>query len=166
MRKMFIILFMLAVCFTSAYGQQQADYGELTNTYRLMTNGGSRDWNIVGTADDTSETFRLYSCTGIQYFWSDSSGTGNDSVNIKVELLTASIDVDSAFVLAQTITSGFTTGGYEAVKLVNVAPARYGRVVVTGLTGNCKGYDGSTYGTYGQVFINGWSSQPGARGMR
>lgn len=124
--------------------------------YRLENNANSKTWLIAGTADDTSNVFDLYSCQSIQYCFNDTSGTWDDSVAYKIELLAASVNIDSSFQLIQTITSSETTAGYRPIKAINTPPAPYGKIVLTGLNGNTI-----LNGLYGWFIINGWSNAEG-----
>lgn len=126
------------------------------DTHIIRTNAGDYSWIITGTGDDTSEAFDMPPWSSIQYCFNDTSATWDDSVNYKIQLLTSlKGSPDSSFVLAQTITSGTITGGYQAVKAINVPVAMKGKLVVTGLTGNTI-----LPGLYGIIIVGGWSNQP------
>jgi len=149
-----IIWFLMLLCF--GYAWSQPPPAELFDSPMVETNGESTAWSITSTGDDTSKIIHAFSEMGLQYFFEDTAGTHNDSVAYKIEVLASNAIPDSSFQLVQTLVSSETTGGYRPIKTINIPPARYIKLVVTGLTGNTQ-----KASLRGWMYLCKWSNQPG-----
>jgi hypothetical protein len=112
-------------------------------------------WSIKGTAADTSAVFDLFPYMSFQYCFNDKEGA-EDSLKLSIVFQTSlSPTVDSTWANAATIESSLTTPGWRPVAAVAPATAAYGRIIVTGLTGNDK-----TTANTGWIRTCSWSNQP------
>ena len=148
--KKILIMFLLGVT-TVSVAQEKFD------TNAILTNAGSPTWQIQSVADDTSKIFPLYYYQSIQYCFEDTAtgGVNNDSLLFSIKLLTSNLTVDTTFALAQTLVASCAIHGWQPIVAFNSPPARFGKIVVTGLLGNSKKYP-----LYGKIIICGWSNQP------
>jgi hypothetical protein len=151
MKKLYLVLILLGLTIPMANAQEKFD------TPWLLTHGKSITWEIQDTADDTSEMIDMYYYQSIQYCFSDTAtgGTDNDSLRFSIKLLTSNLTADSTFTLAQTLTSLDTLSGWRPIVAFNVPPSRFGKIVITGITGNSK-----LSPIYGLIVLCGWSNQP------
>ena len=147
--SLFLALF-LAV---SLFGQEKFD-GKFINTNSKGANASAVRWRILSTGVDTSAIFDLHQHMGLQYCFNDTSGA-EDSMAVSIVLQTSlTPQVDSTWALASTIKSSLTTCGWRPVEALDVAPAPFGRFIVTGLAANDK-----LLPTVGWIRVWGWSNQ-------
>ena len=149
MKKLVLFLILPVLCLS----QERERFVPKT----LLSNGGDTAWSINGTADDTSAVFDMISVQSIQYSMTDAGG--DDSVAYSIELYTTNqlkTTPDSTFVLAKTIESSETTELWRPVHQLDVALARKGYIVVTGLAGNSITQTNLFY-----AVLLGWSNAEG-----
>ena len=156
MKKFMVFIILLIVC-SIIFGQATNYPKERTDPRYIRTNGESRTWIIKSTGDDTSEVINLFANSTIQCVFTDTAGTDGDSIAYKVELLVSTLVYpDSSFRLYQTVETSVTDGNYTTPKKLLTLPG-YGKIVVTGLSGNTQ----ADNGLIGYVRITGWSNAEG-----
>jgi len=165
MKKLIITLILIVLCTLTVQAQ------EGFKSPALKTKAGSETWLLSATTIDTSETFPMYSCMTWKGNINDIAPPYyNDSLAYTVELYTSSIKTtfDSSFTLQQVLFNSATAfdgdsaiafhGGWTRPIAVRATPERFGAIIVKGQTGATQMDEGLS----GEMYLCGWSDQPGA----
>jgi hypothetical protein len=159
MKRVFVVILVLLAGFLAA--QEKLDT-RWVFTNAVGANASQIKWSIKGTAADTSAIIDMRPYMSIQYCFNDTTH-GEDSLKVRIVLQTTlNPGADSCWVNQATIESSLSTCGWRPVTSLAAAESAYGRIIVTGLTGN----NIKTAST-GWLKTCGWTNQvQGANTMR